>query len=219
MSCFRIPGPICGSNAPPLDTGTLVRWWTPAPGPMCVAPPPRQWYQYSRAGGFAAATLTMSPQAVALLKAIETLRLAPYDDQTSKDISAWVEGATIGYGHLIAKGEWATYRDGITEAQAKALFRADAEPFERAVGAAITVNVQQYEFDAMVILAFNIGQSGFRNSSVAKLVNDPKAVTGHASLEDAWKSWNKSQGKVMKGLINRRAAEWRIYTSATYAGW
>ena len=219
MSSCRIPGPICGSNSPPLDEGTLARWLMPAPGPLCHAPPPRQSYRYSRAGGFTASALTMSPEAVALLKAIETLRLKPYDDQTSKDITAWVQGATIGYGHLIAKAEWDTYKDGITAEQADALFLADAAPFERVVGDTITVGLQQYEFDALVILAFNIGPAGFRNSSVAKLVNDPKAVTSHTSLEDAWKAWNKSQGKVSAGLINRRAAEWRIYTSAVYARW
>lgn len=219
MSAFRIPGPICGSNAPPPDAGTLVLSCTPPPGPICFVPPPPQWYHYSRVGGFAAWSLTMSPEGVALLKAIETLRLAPYDDQTGKDISAWVKGATIGYGHLIAKDEWATYKDGITGTEADALFLSDAEPFERAVRETIKVGVQQYEFDAMVILAFNIGPAGFRNSAVAKLVNDPKALTVHASIEDAWKSWNKSQGKVSEGLINRRAAEWRIYTSAIYARW
>lgn len=219
MSGFRIPGPVFGSNAPPLDDGTLARWWTPAPGLICEKPPQRQSHHYSRVGGFITSMLTMSPEAVALLQAIETLRLTPYDDQTGKEINTWVEGATIGYGHLIAPNEWATYKDGITEQQADALFKADAEPFELAVGQAITVGVQQYEYDAMVILAFNIGQAGFRNSAVAKLVNNPKAVTGYASLENAWKSWNKSQGKVMQGLTNRRAAEWRIYTSAVYARW
>lgn len=219
MGSCRIPGTICGSSTPPFDSGTLALWWTPTPGLVCVEPPPREWHHYSRWGGFSAAMLTMSPEAVALLKAIETLRLTPYDDQTGGTITNWVEGATIGYGHLIAKNEWNTYKDGITVEGADALFLADAEPFERVVGESITVGVQQYEFDAMVILAFNIGPSGFRNSSVAKLVNDPKAVTTYASLEDAWKSWNKSQGKVNKGLINRRAAEWRIYTSATYARW
>lgn len=83
----------------------------------------------------------------------------------------------------------------------------------------ISVGLQQYEFDALVILAFNIGREGFKTSSVAKLVNDPKAVTGYVNLEAAWKSWNKSQGKVMKGLTNRRACEWNIYTSALYARW
>ena len=223
MSGFRTPGPVCGSrDLPPLDAGTMTRWWSPPPGPMCLAPPPpppRRWYHQSRAGGFAAAHLTMSPEAVTLLKSIEELHLLPYDDQTGKDISAWVAGATIGYGHLIKKAEWATYKAGITAEQAEALFLADAAPFETAVGEAITVGVQQYEYDALVILAFNIGVSGIKGSSVAKLVNDPKAVTGHANLEAAWKSWNKSQGKVNKGLNNRRAAEWRIYTTATYARW
>ena len=219
MPGFRTPGPVCASTAPPLDGGTLALWSTPSPSAFCAAPPAPQWYQYSREGGFSASMLTMSPPAVTLLQAIEKLRLKPYDDQSGKDITAWVAGATIGYGHLIAKDEWDTYKDGITLEQADALFAADAEPFERAVGQAISVGVQQYEFDAMVILAFNIGKEGFRKSSVAKLVNDPTAVTGHASLEDAWKSWNKSQGKVMKGLTNRRAAEWSIFTTATYARW
>jgi GH24 family phage-related lysozyme (muramidase) len=161
----------------------------------------------------------MSPPAADLLKAIEELRLTPYDDQTGKDISAWVAGATIGYGHLIKRGEWETYKGGITLEQADALFRSDAEPFEATVGETIIVGLQQYEFDALVILAFNIGYSGFRESTVARLVNRPDPVDGLIKLETAWKSWNKSQGKVNKGLINRRNAEWRIYTQAVYERW
>ena len=161
----------------------------------------------------------MSPAAVSLLQSIERLRLKPYDDQTSKTITAWVKGATIGYGHLIKKDQWETYKHGIKEKQAKALFRADAKPYENAVCETIRVNVQQYEFDAMVILAFNIGDAGFRHSSVSKLVNNPKAATGFTSLESAWKAYNKSQHKVNKGLMNRRAAEWRIYRSAIYLRW
>ncbi len=83
----------------------------------------------------------------------------------------------------------------------------------------MATGLQQYEFDALVMLAFNIGESAFKGSSVVKLVNDPQARTGHASLEAAWKAWNKSQGRVMKGLDNRRAAEWRVFTRAVYARW
>lgn len=197
----------------------MVRRWTPAPGPLDMATPERQAHLYSRVGGFSASALRMSAEAVALLKAIETLRLVPYDDQTGKDIKAWVEGATIGYGHLIAKQAWDTYKNGLTAQQADTLFLEDAEPFERLVGETITAGLQQYEFDALVILAFNIGPGAFRQSSVAKLVNDPAAVTSFASLEDAWKAWNTSRGKVMAGLTQRRAAEWRIYTVALDARW
>jgi len=47
----------------------------------------------------------MSNQGMGLLKSIEKLRLKPYDDQTGKEISSWVKGATIGYGYLIDPGE------------------------------------------------------------------------------------------------------------------
>lgn len=221
MAGTRTPGPTCGSVAEALDSGTLCRWLTPLPGPLCLPPvaPARQAHRQSVVGGYPPVSMVLGPEGVALLKAVETLRLQPYDDQTTEDIAAWVAGATIGYGHLIPAKQWATYKDGITEEQADTLFAADLAPFETAVRDSITVGLQQYEFDALVIFAFNIGASGFKGSSVVKLINDPKATTGHASLEAAWKSWNKSQGKVMKGLDNRRAAEWRIYTSANYARW
>lgn len=162
--------------------------------------------------------LLLSDDAAALLKAIEELRLTPYDDQNGETISAWVKGATIGYGHLIKPGEWDTYKDGITEDEAEELFQADAAPFVDVVRRTITVPVTQPQFDAMVILAFNIGPA-FSSSSVAKLVNNPAAQTPYPTLEDAWKAWNKSQGKVMLGLINRRQCEWDIYSQGIYSRW
>lgn len=163
--------------------------------------------------------MQLSQQGRDLLKSIETLRLKPYDDQTGKDVTEWVEGATIGYGHLISKMEWDLYKDGITVEQADELFENDLSPFVDVVNEAITVSVSQQQFDAMVLLAYNIGPGSFSGSSVVKLVNDPSAKTPYASLEDAWKAWNKSQGKINQGLINRRAAEWKIYTDGVYERW
>ena len=170
-------------------------------------------------GGKAASSFSLSADATTLLKEVETLHLKPYDDQTSKDITDWVKGATIGYGHLIAKGDWDSYKNGITETQADTLFDADLAPFVSAVGDAITVHITQNQFDALVILAYNIGGPSFSGSSVVKLVNDPNAKTSYSSLESAWKAWNKSQGKVMKGLENRRQCEWNIYSQAVYKRW
>ena len=221
MAGSRIPGPTCGSRAETLDSGTLCLWRMPEPGLVCTLPltPARQVHRMSVVGGYAPANMELGPDAVALLKAIETLRLLPYDDQDGEEVTKWVKGATIGYGHLIPANQWDTYKGGITQTQADTLFADDLAPFEKAVRDSITVGLQQYEFDALVIFAFNIGAPGFKGSSVVKLINDPKAVTGHASLETAWKSWNKSQGKVMKGLDNRRRCEWRIFTTAIYERW
>lgn len=166
-----------------------------------------------------ASDFSMSAAAMTLLKDVETLRVKPYDDQTSKVISVWVEGATIGYGHLIQKSDWDTYKNGITEADASTLFNSDMKPFVTTVQSSVTAKVTQNEFDAMVILAYNIGPGSFSGSSVVSLVNDPKAKTQYTDLEAAWKAWNKSQGKVMKGLDSRRQCEWNVYSKAIYKRW
>ncbi|WP_057992616.1 lysozyme [Campylobacter coli] len=140
-----------------------------------------------------------------LLKNIEKLRLKPYNDQNGKEITSYVKGATIGYGHLIGQNEWDLYKNGITLQEADKLFKSDLLPFENAVKNSINSSLAQNEFDALVILCFNIGIDNFKNSSVAKIINGEK--TGYKTLKEAWMAWNKSQNKVMQGLINRRNAE------------
>lgn len=162
---------------------------------------------------------SMSSSGVTFLKNIESLRTTPYDDQTGETIDSWIEGATIGYGHLIPKAEWTLYKGGITESQADTLFKGDIAPFVNGVNQNITTPLNNHQFDALVILAFNIGVSAFSNSSVVKIINDPEAKTAYSILEDAWKAWKKSQGKVNQGLINRRKAEWTIYTQGVYQVW
>ena len=102
----------------------------------------------------------LSKEAVALLKEIEVLSLQPYDDSKgikSAPTKAWTPESTIGYGHLILKNEWDKYKNGITKEQAEALFLKDAEPTVTAINKLLKVSVTQQEFDALVILAFNIG--------------------------------------------------------------
>jgi len=166
-----------------------------------------------------ASAFKLSSDAIQLLHKIEGLATTPYDDQTGKDITQWVKGATIGYGHLIRRYEWSLYKNGISEKQADKLYQSDMSPFEEKVSQSVTSKILQQEYDALVIFIFNIGRTGFSNSSVLKLVNNPGANTSYDSLEDAWMVWNKSQGKVMRGLTNRRAAEWRIYSKGIYKGW
>lgn len=171
--------------------------------------------------------MALSDEGETWLKDVEKLALQPYDDQkgmAAGPITEWVPGATIGYGHLIDEEEWDRFKNGITKGEATLQFQADVGPFVDLVNDVITIDVEQHEFDAMVALAYNIGPGsstvdGFQNSSVVKLVNDPEAVTNFSSLEAAWKAWNKSQGKVMQGLINRRVAEWDMYSKGVYRHW
>lgn len=163
--------------------------------------------------------MSLSEKGLNWLKHVERLALMPYDDQTGKQISSWVKGATIGYGHLIPKHEWEKYRNGITEAEAEALLRKDLERFVEAVRL-IPRKLAQHEFDALVILAYNIGVDAFKGSTVYKMVSDPNFRSSvYKDLEAAWKAWNKSQGKILNGLIKRRAAEWDMYSRGLYRHW
>lgn len=196
-----------------------------APGGGGTAPAPGMCPAASRASAQATAPacgdrdMALSAAGEQWLRTVETLALTPYDDQTGKPITSWVKGATIGYGHLISRSEWELYKDGITAGQAEMLFQQDVAPFVARVNSVIQVELAAHEFDALVMLAYNIGQDGFATSSVAKMINDPLATTSYPTLEAAWKAWNRSQGEVNNGLINRRAAEWDMYADGVYRHW
>lgn len=141
-----------------------------------------------------------------------------YDDQTGKPINinkTLPKGATIGYGHLIKSDE--DFRNGISETKATELLRIDIATLEKVVKNNISVPLKQNQFDALVFLAYNIGAKNFTNSTVVKYINNPNFRSPiYPNLELAWKAWNRSQGKISKGLINRRNQEWNLYKNGKY---
>ena len=136
-----------------------------------------------------------------------------YDDKTGKPVPPNVPlpiGATIGYGHLIKSGE--DFSDGITESVATELLRADIVNAERAVDTNICVSLSQNQYDALVMLAYNIGAKNFATSTVAKYINNPNFhSTQYPTLQSAWRAWNKSGGREMAGLTARRDTEWKLF--------
>ena len=142
-----------------------------------------------------------------------------YDDKNGLPVAvgdALPAGATIGYGHLIKPGE--DFRGGIDENAATELLRADLAITERAVNGAITANVRQNQFDALVMLCFNIGARNFANSTVVKYINNPEFKNArYPTLTAAWRAWNRTGGRVTAGLIRRREVELNIYQNGIYA--
>jgi type VI secretion system secreted protein VgrG len=156
--------------------------------------------------------MNISENGLKLLKKWEGCKLFPYDDQTGKDIYNWCKGATIGIGHLIPQDHWRDFMLGIDDEWAMNLLRDDVQQYVNLINQKVKCQLNQNQFDALVIFSFNIGPGHFNSSSVLKMLNDPdfKSDT-YDNLEQAWKAWKKSQGQVMKGLINRRNKEWKLY--------
>lgn len=162
--------------------------------------------------------MKISQQGLDFLKDYETLSLQPYSDKIglkSAPIKDWSEAATIGYGHLILKDEWPKYKNGITIKQAEELLHSDLVDFEKTINSVVKKQLKQNEYDALVILAFNIGAPSFFKSSLLKLLNG-QAGSNYPTLELAWKAFNKDNGKVSNGLVNRRASEWNIFSKNVY---
>lgn len=179
----------------------------------------------SYADGLPAHCFSLSNEGAKLLKDIEQLKPQPYDDsKPNEKLTQWNKNATIGYGHLIKESEWEIYKNGITEAQAESLFAQDTQTVVDRVHNFVSAPLQQYQFDALVIFAYNMSEGNFKNSSALKMINDPSAKTPYATLEDAWKAFNKitdGDGKkiISQGLVNRRNAEWDIFSKAEYKRW
>ena len=167
-----------------------------------------------------ASNMKISDNGINMLKRFEGsvkigARHVIYDDKTGRPVNSDKElpaGATIGYGHLIKSDE--DFKHGITERQATEILRSDISTAERAIKDNITIPLSQNQYDALVSLAYNIGAKNFANSTVVKYVNDSNYHnTKYPTLESAWMAWNKSGGREMAGLTNRRQQEFKLFNN------
>ena len=158
--------------------------------------------------------LDISDKGVDFIARWEGLELKAYQDVAG----VW----TIGYGHI------ASFKDGrftptsvITKEDALALLREDLKEAVVAVNKAIVVPLLQWEFDALVSFAFNVGVAALRHSTARTRINLGNKKGG----ADAMTWWNKADldrdGKtepheVVKGLENRRRAEMRLFLTGQY---
>ncbi len=142
--------------------------------------------------------MTISQAGIDFIKGYEALRLQAYDD----GVGVW----TIGYGHTrgVKKG------DKITAAQAEQYFRDDLGPFEKAINDAVTVPLQQAQYDALVSFTFNVGAGTFKSSTLLRLLNEGDYI----GAANEFLKWDKAGGKVMAGLTRRRKDEYNRFLFA-----
>ena len=142
----------------------------------------------------------INSEGLALIKQWEGVRLDAY----LCPAGVW----TIGYGHTRTAVEGMA----ITEAEAEALLQQDLALFEAEVARAVDVDLTDNQFAALVSWAYNIGTGAMRRSSLIRKLNagEYDAVPGELAR------WNKVQGKVVKGLSNRRAAEAGLWARGAF---
>lgn len=137
--------------------------------------------------------MTINDKGIKLIKSFEGLRLKAYKALPSEKYF------TIGYGHY-----GADVKEGqtITEAEAEALLRSDLKKYEAKVNKYSAYNWNDNEFSALVSFAYNIG-------NIDGLTK--KGERSREEIKKVWKSYCKSGGKEIPGLVRRREAELKLF--------
>jgi lysozyme len=96
----------------------------------------------------------------------------------------------------------------ITEPQAESLLRSDLQRTEKAIRDFVTVPLSQNEYDALCSFIHNVGVNAFHDSTLRKRLE----ALNYDGAADQLLRWVHDNGKVVKGLENRRRDERLFFT-------
>ena len=153
--------------------------------------------------GSVAVRLTVSKEGIALIKYYEGYRTTPYRCAAGK--------ITVGYGHVIGNGlqlpdEW---NRKFSLGEIDELLRTDLARFEQGVSRYCPVYLTQSQFDALVSFSFNLGLGVLQRSTLRQKINRGDADAAKVILK-----YNMAGGRILKGLTNRRIAEYRMFNDS-----
>ena len=107
---------------------------------------------------------------------------------------------TIGYGHY---GSDVKENQTITKAQAEELLKKDLEKFEEKVNKYNNVyNFNQNQFDSLMSFCYNVGNIDTLTAKGTRTIKE---------ISEKILAYNKSGGKVINGLTNRRKKEKELF--------
>lgn len=117
---------------------------------------------------------------------------------------------TIGYGHVLDGGEH--YPAGLTREQGEELLRRDVAFFEQIVRETVKAPLTDYQGDALISFAFNVGARAFAGSTLVRELNDGN----EAAVPRELARWVYANGYVWRGLVFRRRLEGELFRTGNY---
>lgn len=143
----------------------------------------------------------MTGQALELIAEFEGFSASPYPCPAGVP--------TIGYGATRWEdGTRVTMEDApITEARARSLLSHHCEEVGRAVDRLVVVPLAEHQRAALVSFAYNIGSGALAASTLRQRLNRGD----YAGAAAEFPRWRFSGGRVLAGLVRRRAAERALF--------
>jgi len=149
--------------------------------------------------------MTVSNDLIEFVKGWERLKLRSSEDPLVPGIY------DVGYGHVIHRSQ---HPMTITAEQAHDWLVTVLEDIDGQVRQMITVPVLDHEREALDSFAYNVGVKALGHSTLMALLNsgDYEGAGGQFGR------WNKANGRMVLGLVKRRAAEKDIFKFGSYDG-
>jgi len=142
--------------------------------------------------------------ALDLIRSFEGCRLDPYVCPAG----FW----TVGYGATcgLDGARVTAAHPTLTGDQAEDLLRRDLVLFERSVLRLVRVDLADNQLGALVSFAFNLGAGALRASTLLRRVN----AREWEDVPRQFRRWVHAGGRVLPGLVRRRAAEAELWCRA-----
>ena len=145
--------------------------------------------------------MQISENAISIIQKLEGFRSKPYLDLGGKP--------TIGYGHT---GGVTMLTNPISEQTATQYLLDDLNFFEEQVNRFVKVPINQNQFDALVLLIFNVGVTPLLKR-LGKYLNSGD----YNQAAEEFLQWDHVGVKVVQGLLNRRMQERELFNKPVEA--
>ncbi|GMH51817.1 hypothetical protein TL16_g08801 [Triparma laevis f. inornata] len=163
-----------------------------------------------------ASSFSFGSNGLSLLTAFEGFSRTCYKDTEG----IW----TIGYGHACQNSSDNLPEYGVTcnssgcsgsltESQGKAVLGNDVSSFVSCAQKAVSTEITQNQFDALVSFAFNVGCSAFQSSTLLSKLN-----AGSLTDEEAQYQFTRWHSGCTAGLERRRFTESQLFSSCSSIG-
>ena len=120
---------------------------------------------------------------------------------------------TIGWGNTVyLDGSKVQEGDSITQADADVMLQKTVDGFKTQVKRIVPGTLPEGAVDALTSFAYNVGVGALQKSTLLKRIKEnPMNLK---AIETEFARWNKGGGKVLPGLVRRRAMEYKMYADA-----
>ncbi|MFN8276568.1 MAG: lysozyme [Chitinophagales bacterium] len=156
--------------------------------------------------------ITINDACINLIKSFEGLSLTPYHGAADRPDVFTIGYGTIQYPPNYLRGKRVALTDpAITREQALDFLRWEVGKKAQEIDLLLIDTLTPNQFGALISFAYNLGSGALQMSTLRKKVN---ANPNEKSIRNEFAKWVYSDGKIVKGLVRRRAAEADLYFTA-----